>query len=155
MDKLIEQIKRHEGYRKRMYLCTAGKETIGYGYNLKANPLHLSSLEIGNAYKNGMNEVEAERLLKLMVSKCVDQLEEAIPVINRIDMVRQDILINMTYNMGLIGLLKFKKMLLALEKKDYQKASIEMLNSKWKDDVGNRAQELATQMLTGAYADGA
>jgi lysozyme len=155
MDKLIEQIKRHEGYRKRMYLCTAGKETIGYGYNLKANPLHLSSLEIGNAYKNGMNEVEAERLLKLMVSKCVDQLEEAIPVINRIDMVRQDILINMTYNMGLIGLLKFKKMLLALKKKDYKQASIEMLNSKWKDDVGNRAQELATQMLTGAYADGA
>ena len=155
MDKLIEQIKRHEGYRKRMYLCTAGKETIGYGYNLKANPLHLSSLEIGNAYKNGMNEIEAERLLKLMIAKITDQLEEALPVINRLDTVRQDILINMAYNLGLVGLLKFKKTLLALEKKDYQKASIEMLSSKWSSDVGNRAQELATQMLTGAYADGA
>ena len=155
MDKLIEQIKRHEGYRKRMYLCTAGKETIGYGYNLKANPLHLSSLEIGNAYKNGMNEVEAERLLKLMIAKITDQLEEAIPVINRLDTVRQDILINMAYNLGLVGLLKFKKTLLALEKKDYRTASIEMLNSKWRNDVGDRAQELATQMLTGAYADGA
>jgi len=155
MDKLIEQIKRHEGYRKRMYLCTAGKETIGYGYNLKANPLHLSSLEISNAYKYGMNEVEAERLLKLMIAKITDQLEEALPVINRLDHVRQDILINMTYSMGLVGLLKFKKMILALEKKDYQKASIEMLNSKWQRDVGHRAQELATQMIKGAYADGA
>ena len=40
MDKLIAQLKRHEGFRNRVYLCSAGKETIGYGYNLKANPLH-------------------------------------------------------------------------------------------------------------------
>jgi len=152
MDKLIEQLKRHEGYRSRMYLCTAGKETIGYGYNLKANPLHLSSLEISNAYKNGINEVEAERILKLMVSKCIDQLEEAIPFINKLDTVRQDILINMCFNMGLVGLLKFKKTLQLIEAGDYAKASVEMLASKWSKDVGNRALELSTQMKTGVYA---
>ena len=153
MDKLTDQLKRHEGYRKRMYLCTAGKETIGFGYNLKANPLHLSSLEIGNAYKNGMNEVEAERILKLMISKCVDQLEEAIPFINKLDTVRQDILINMCFNMGLVGLLKFKKALLLVKSGDYQKASIEMLDSKWaKYDVPERALELSTQMKSGVYA---
>ena len=152
MDQLIEQLKRHEGYRAHAYRCTAGKRTIGYGYNLTANPLKLSSLELQHAQLVGMGEYEAERLLKLMIAKVTDQLEEALPVINRLNTVRQDVLINMTYNMGLVGLLKFKKMLLALEKKDYQKASIEMLDSKWKDDVGNRAQELATQMMTGAYA---
>ena len=151
MDKLIDQLKRHEGYRKRMYLCTAGKETIGFGYNLKANPLHLSSLEIGNAYKNGMNEVEAERILKLMISKCVDQLEEAIPFINKLDTVRQDCLINMCFNMGMVGLLKFKKSLLLIEAGEYSQASIELLNSKWAKDVGNRALELSTQMKSGAY----
>lgn len=136
-----------------MYLCTAGKETIGFGYNLKANPLHLSSLEIGNAYKNGMNEVEAERILKLMISKCVDQLEEAIPFINKLDTVRQDCLINMCFNMGLVGLLKFKKALLLVKAGDYQKASIEMLDSKWaRDDVPERALELSTQMKSGVYA---
>ena len=151
MDKLTDQLKRHEGYRKRMYLCTAGKETIGFGYNLKANPLHLSSLEIGNAYKNGMNEVEAERILKLMISKCVDQLEEAIPFINKLDTVRQDCLINMCFNMGMVGLLKFKKSLLLIEAGEYSQASIELLNSKWAKDVGNRALELSTQMKSGAY----
>lgn len=152
MDQLIEQIKRHEGYRAHSYRCTAGKLTIGYGYNLSVNPLKLSSLELYHAQLVGMGEHEAERLLKLMIAKITDQLEEAMPVINRLDTVRQDILINMAYNMGLVGLLKFKKMITALEKKDYQKASIEMLNSKWSSDVGNRAQELATQMMTGAYA---
>ncbi len=152
MDQLIEQIKRHEGFRNHSYRCTAGKLTIGYGYNLSANPLKLSSLEIYHAQLHGMGEVEAERLLKLMIARLTDQLEEALPVINRLDTVRQDVLINMTYNMGLVGLLKFKKLLLALEKKDYQKASIEMLNSKWSSDVGHRAQELATQMMTGVYA---
>ncbi len=152
MDKLTDQLKRHESYRKRMYLCTAGKETIGFGYNLKANPLHLSSLEISNFYKNGMNEVEAERILKLMISKCVDQLEEAIPFINKLDTVRQDCLINMCFNMGLVGLLKFKKALLLVKAGDYQKASIEMLDSKWAKDVGNRALELSTQMKSGVYA---
>jgi lysozyme len=152
MDKLIEQLKRHEGYRSRMYLCTAGKETIGYGYNLKANPLHLSSLEISNAYKNGINEVEAERILKLMISKCIDQLEEAIPFINKLDTVRQDILINMCFNMGLVGLLKFKKTLQLIKDGDYANASVEMLASKWSKDVGNRALELSTQMKKGEYA---
>ena len=152
MDQLIEQLKRHEGYRAHAYRCTAGKRTIGYGYNLTANPLKLSSLELQHAQLVGMGEYEAERLLKLMIAKVTDQLEEALPVINRLNTVRQDVLINMTYNMGLVGLLKFKKMLLALEKKDYQKASIEMLDSKWKDDVGDRAPELATQMITGVYA---
>lgn len=152
MDKLIEQIKRHEGFRNHSYRCTAGKLTIGYGYNLSANPLKLSSIELYHTQLVGMGEYEAERLLKLMIAKITDQLEEALPVINRLDTVRQDVLINMAYNMGLVGLLKFKKMIAALEKKDYQKASIEMLNSKWASDVGHRAQELATQMITGVYA---
>jgi lysozyme len=152
MDQLIEQLKRHEGYKVHTYRCTAGKKTIGYGYNLSANPLKLSSIELYHAQLVGMGEYEAERLLKLMIAKITDQLEEALPVINRLDHVRQDILINMTYNLGLAGLLKFKKMIAALEKKDYRKASIEMLDSKWKDDVGDRAQELAIQMITGVYA---
>lgn len=87
-----------------------------------------------------------------MISKCVDQLEEAIPFINKLDTVRQDCLINMCFNMGMVGLLKFKKTLLLIEAGEYSQASIEMLNSKWSKDVGNRALELSTQMKSGVYA---
>ena len=153
MDKLIQQLKRHEGYRQNAYRCPAGKVTIGYGYNLEANPLHLSSLEINHAHKSGMDKIEAERLLKLMVSRIIDQLEVAIPFINQLGPTRQDVLINMTYNLGLAGLLKFKKMLAAVKSGQYEKAAEEMLNSKWRSDVGDRAQELSMQMATGVYAN--
>ncbi len=151
MDKLVEQLKRHEGYRKRVYLCSAGKETIGYGYNLQANPLHLSSIEIAQYYKNGMIEVEAERLLKLMITQCRHQLEVTLPFFSKLDTPRQDVLINMAFNMGISGLLNFKKTLLLIESGDYAKASVEMLASKWSKDVGNRALELSTQMKKGDY----
>ena len=150
---LLDQLKRHEGFRKRVYLdtCTPPKPTIGYGYNLEANPLHLSSLEISQAHTKGINQVEAERLLKLMITQCRHQLEVTLPFFSKLDTVRQDVLINMAFNLGLAGLLKFKKSLLLIEAGEYSQASVELLNSKWAKDVGNRALELSTQMKSGAY----
>ena len=148
---LLDQLKRHEGFRKQVYLCSGGKKTIGYGYNLEANPLHLSSLEISQAHTKGVNQVEAERLLKLMITQCRHQLEVTLPFFSKLDTVRQDVLINMCFNIGLAGLLKFKKSLLLIEAGEYSQASIELLNSKWAKDVGNRALELSTQMKSGAY----
>ena len=150
---LLDQLKRHEGFRKRVYLdtCTPPKPTIGYGYNLEANPLHLSSLEISQAHTKGINQVEAERLLKLMITQCRHQLEVTLPFFSKLDTVRQDVLINMCFNIGLAGLLKFKKSLLLIEAGEYSTASVELLNSKWSKDVGNRALELSTQMKKGEY----
>jgi lysozyme len=151
MDKLVDQLKRHEGFRKRVYICSAGKETCGYGYNLEANPLHLSSLEISQAHTKGINQVEAERLLKLMITQCRHQLEVTLPFFSKLDTVRQDCLINMCFNLGLAGLLNFHKTLLHIEAGEYSEASVEMLNSKWAKDVKGRALELSTQMKKGAY----
>ena len=150
---LLDQLKRHEGFRKRVYLdtCTPPKPTIGYGYNLEANPLNLSSIEISQAHTKGINQVEAERLLKLMITQCRHQLEVTLPFFSKLDTVRQDVLINMCFNIGLAGLLKFKKSLLLIEAGEYSQASVELLNSKWSKDVGNRALELSTQMKKGEY----
>jgi lysozyme len=148
---LLDQLKRHEGFRKRVYICSAGKETCGYGYNLEANPLNLSSIEISQAHTKGINHVEAERLLKLMITQCRHQLEVTLPFFSKLDTVRQDVLINMCFNIGLAGLLKFKKSLLLIEAGEYSQASIELLNSKWAKDVKGRALELSTQMKKGEY----
>lgn len=151
MDQLINQIKRHEGYKQHSYRCTAGHLTIGYGYNLDANPLKLSSLEISHALKNGMMEHEADRLLTLMVGRCIDQLDTAIPWIVNLGNARESVLINMAYNMGLVGLLKFTKTLALIKSGDYPKAADEMLKSKWAAQVGHRAVELSKQMRSGTY----
>ena len=151
MDKLIEQIKRHEGFSEHTYRCPAGKLTIGYGYNLDANPLKLSSVEIKQAAIGGMREHEAERLLKLMVGRCIDQLDIAIPWVVNMGDVRESVLINMAYNMGIVGLMKFTKTLALIKAGDYPKAADEMLRSRWAKQAGHRAVELSEQMRTGVY----
>jgi lysozyme len=151
MDQLLNQIKRHEGYKQHSYRCSEGKLTIGYGYNLDANPLRLSSLEISHALKTGMMEHEADRLLNLMVGRCIDQLDTALPWCADIDAVRESVLINMAYNMGVVGLLKFTNTLSLIKSGDYAAAANEMLKSKWAKQVGHRAVELSEQMRTGVY----
>jgi len=133
---LIEQLKRHEGFRSKPYLCTAGKLTIGYGRNLD---------------DVGISKTEAEYLLKRDIQKCIEQLHARFPVVERLDTVRFDCLINMCFNLGISRLAKFKKMWEAIENNEYKRASEEMLDSKWANQVGVRAQELAYQMLTGKY----
>jgi lysozyme len=151
MDQLINQIKRHEGFSGYVYLCPAGKRTIGYGYNLDANPLGLTPIVVKYTLMNGMAEHEAERLLTLMVGRCIDQLDMALPWCVDIGPVRHDVLINMTYNMGILGLLKFVKTLALIKAGDYPKAADAMLKSRWAAQVGRRAVELAEQMRSGTY----
>jgi len=148
---LIEQLKKQEGFSSVVYKCSGGFNTIGYGYNLEANPLKLSSLEIAHAHTKGMQEHEAERLLKLMIKHIATYLENSGLELN-LNAARTDVLINMAYNLGLSGLLKFKMMLACINKSDYEGASKAMINSLWAKQVKGRAIVLAEQMRSGVYA---
>lgn len=127
---LIEQMKRHEGYRELAYTDTTGHKTIGYGFNIEA----------------GISEKSAEALLQ-------SQMAELWLVCNqqfnawwwRLSRERQAVLLNMCFNLGMAGLLKFKKMLNAIAEGDDEAVVTEMLDSKWAHQVGKRAWELADQ----------
>ena len=67
----------------------------------------------------------------------------------QIDETRQHVLMDMCFNLGTTGLLKFKAMLTAVEARDFDRAAGEMLNSTWARQVGDRAQTLAAMMKTG------
>lgn len=126
----IERLKRHEGFRAKPYRCSAGKLTIGYGLNLDA----------------GISKEVAELLLMHEVSRIENELGK-FHWFRNISFPRQNILINMAYNMGIEGLLGFKKMIKALQQKDFAEAKRQMLDSKWaREDVPNRANELAEEM---------
>ncbi len=148
-EQALNQLKIDEGFRARAYHCTAGKLTIGYGYNLDANPLHLSSVEIAYAHTNGMPEIEAERLLKLMVAQVQKELEQHFHWFSNLNEVRRGALINMAYNLGISGLLKFKNFLACMESGDYQQANLEGINSLWAQQVHDRAERLMTEIKTG------
>ena len=134
--KLIEQIKRHEGFRGKPYMCSAGKTTIGYGHNLDDNPL---------------TEEFAEKLLVQDVFDAERDLNRNFPKSLDLDQVRRGVLINMVFNLGISRFMGFKNMMAALVAEDYEKAAEEMLHSRWAEQVGNRAIELAEQMRTGKY----
>lgn len=126
---------RHEGLKLKPYRCTAGKLTIGVGRNIEDNG--ITEVEARMMLRNDI-EVSRSPLLKL---KWFTELNPA----------RQDVVINMVFNLGLSRFLKFKKTIAFLQDKQWENASIEMLNSSWAKQVGNRAQELAAIIVTGKY----
>jgi lysozyme len=128
------QLVRHEGIRLKPYHDSVGKLTIGVGRNL--DDVGITNLEAKVLLENDIERVESELLAKL-------------PVYAALDDVRQRVLMDMAFNMGVEGVLGFPKMLAAINAKDFATAHAEMLNSKWARQVGFRAIELATMMETG------
>lgn len=126
--RLFDMIKRHEGYRQFPYRCTAGALTIGIGRNLDAN---------------GITEEEAEYLCFNDIMKVLMALESHLLYWDEIPVVIQEVLINMAFQMGIQGLLGFRRTLGHIKDKNYVKASEEMLNSRWASQTPNRAKELA------------
>ena len=134
---MIEQIKLDEGLRLRMYKCTADKWTVGYGFNLDANPI---------------TEDIAHQLLILILSDVEDSLFKHGLLGPEHNDARKAVMLNMAYQMGVNGLLGFKKAIKAYRELDYKTASAEMLNSKYaKIDTPSRARKMAEQMLTGEF----
>ena len=134
--KLAEQLKKHEGLRLKPYTDTVGKLTLGIGRNLA---------------DKGITEQEALFLLNNDVDYFYGQLNKKLDWFKNLDDCRQNVLVNMAFNLGVAGLLSFKSMLEECKNEQYNFASIEMLNSKWAKQVGDRSLELSRQMLTGEY----
>lgn len=131
---LREQLLRDEGCRLKPYRDQVGKLTIGVGRNLD---------------DVGLSQTEADFLLDNDISRATAAVIARVPWAMTLDEVRREVLINMAYNCGIAGLLGFKKMLAACERGDWAAAKTEMLASKWAGQVGERAERLAEQMVTG------
>ena len=80
-----------------------------------------------------------------------DKIKKEINWFWALDDVRQNVLVNMAFNLGVSGLLTFKNTLRLISFSRYEEAAEEMLNSKWARQVGYRAEELAEQMRTGEF----
>jgi len=137
--KLVLSIKENEGLKLKPYRCTEGKLTIGYGRNLEHN-----GISENEALEMLVNDVVS--IKKALASSL--NFERAISFINLPDHV-QNVLVEMAYQMGVNGLLKFRKTLSFVKNGQYEKASIEMLNSKWARQTPNRAKKLSNLMKGG------
>lgn len=126
----------HEGEKLKVYKCTAGKNTIGVGRNLD---------------DVGITQEESRFLLSNDIKRVTAELTKALPWFTKLDPVRQTVLLDMCFNLGLAGLLKFKNTLAFFQAGNYQKASENMLLSLWAKQVGRRAVRLSEMTRTGQW----
>ena len=137
MNKLIEQLKIHEGFRSTVYTCSGGKKTCGYGRNLE---------------DIGISEEEAEMLLKNDIYEATNQLLNAFPWMATFSDVRISAMINFTFNVGIGTVRKFSNTIEYLKNEDWEAAADEMMDSKWAEQVGDRAIQITEQIRTGRWA---
>lgn len=126
-------IRDHEGFRSAVYQCPAGYWTLGYGRNVE---------------QVGITEQEGDFLLTNDISACRRDLQSCI-FWGRLNVVRRSVLIDMRYNLGPTRFFGFKKMLAALSVDDYVQAAVEMMDSRWAQQVPNRALRLSSMMRLG------
>ena len=128
---------RDEGLKLTVYKDSLGIETIGVGRNLR---------------DRGITKPEALALLDNDILECVSDLTKSFPWFSALDEVRQHVLLNMRFQLGPSRFRTFKKLLDALERKDYGAAADSMRFSKWAEQVPNRAKRLIEEMRSGVSA---
>jgi lysozyme len=144
LQQLYIDLKEDEGKRLKPYRCPANKLSIGYGRNLEDNGISLD---------------EAEYLLRNDIKRTETELKNALPFYIKLDDVRQNVLINMAFNLGVPRLLKFKKTLAYIQDFEFEKASKEMLVSKWHRDFvrwngGRDTNKLRSRKLSKLMKEG-
>ena len=125
---LLERIKHHEGFRSKVYQCTEGYDTIGFGFAIKDLVL---------------DEDIAEMILMRKLEDLMKRIGKTFSWWKSADSDVKDVVVEMCFQLGGSGFSKFKKTIDHLENKRYGKASAEMLDSKWARQTPNRALELS------------
>ena len=131
-DEMATMIRRHEGYSTKVYLDTVGVPTGGYGHAfLPGSPIppHIADQFLWLDIKQAMEDCDSFNL--------------------HLDDTRRGVIVNMLFNLGKPKFRQFRKLIAALKDGDYDKAALEMLDSKWASQVKTRAVELANIMKTG------
>lgn len=154
---LLEELVKHEGLRLQVYQDTLGIDTIGIGRNLKDRGISKEELDeldiptIGHVYEYGITEADAMVLAENDVQIVEEELLRAHPCVEDLDAVRQLVLVDMAFNMGVPRLCKFVKMWNAIHENKFDAASKEMLDSRWANQVKSRSVKLANAMHNGAF----
>lgn len=140
---ILEQLQRDEGLRLFPYLDSVGVKTIGYGHNLQAHPI--------GGVDCGISLLLAEHILQQDITRTTLELLAALPGTKDLDKPRFGVLLNMSFNMGVHGLLGFVNFLAYLQTGQWDSAAAAMLASRWAKQVGLRASRLSEQVRTGLW----
>ena len=114
MNEAVQRLCLHEGIRLQPYKCPAGYWTIGVGRNLETNPPTAEEKRVIGDWRNGITKNAAFYLLRNDIKRISDECARQIPFWKNLDDERQYALVDMAFNLGMAGLLKFQKILRAV-----------------------------------------
>ena len=141
-DKLVKELILDEGYIYEIYKDHLGYLTFGVGH-LVLNTDEEYGKEVGTP-------VSEKRILECLnndVDIVCEELDRNLYWWRELNDNKQRVMVNMCFNLGYPRLSKFKKFLAAMEVHDFETAAIEMMDSKWANQVGLRAERLKKRVL--------
>lgn len=153
--KLTKQLTRHEGKRLTVYKDSEGIPTIGIGFNLQRadakEKIEALGLDFDKVLSGGtsLTDEQAEALLDGDITTSIADCRLVVANYDDLSDVRKRVVIDMTFNLGKTRFSGFKKMIAAVEAGDFDKATVEMTDSRWCRQVKTRCTTLRKMMKTG------
>lgn len=141
---LINELKREEGFRDRVYQCSEGVDTIGYGFNVKY--LSKDELALNGGFIEPMSEEIATKILESKVKKLIKSVDEVYSWIDSLPEVVKIGIYDMIYQLGIKGFGSFVNTQKYLKLLDYPKAIENIKNSKWAKQTPRRANNLIKRL---------
>lgn len=141
----------HEGMVLHLYKDTLGFKTIGVGRCIDKNPLTPEEKKACGDLSQGITKNAAYMLLRNDITRCEEELRKYIPFYKELPVERQYALLDICFQQGIQGLLKYKKMLNCLKNKDYKGAAFECLNSNYHKQTPARCERIAKLIKTGEW----
>jgi len=138
MNELIKMLKRHEGVKTHCYRDHLGLETIGVGRCIAEGSL-------------GLSDDEVEYLLSNDIARCRDELTDEYFWFPALNEARQAAMIDISFNLGATRLRGFVKALDAMANEKFEEAAAHFLDSRWANQVGNRAIEVTDMIRSGQW----
>ena len=141
IDQLRMELEYDEGCKYEIYLDHLGLPTFGIGHLVTEDDPE-NGQEVGTPVDEARVVEVFEQDVQITIGECKklyddwDDLPEEV----------QLIIANMMFNMGRPRLSQFKMMKTAIDARDWSEAAIQMADSKWYNQVPNRAGRLCERM---------
>tara|TARA_R100000005_G_scaffold13364_1_gene5356 strand:- start:3259 stop:3702 length:444 start_codon:yes stop_codon:yes gene_type:complete len=142
--RLLEELMLDEGVIHEIYNDHLGYPTFGVGHLITEK-----DEEHGKPLGTPVSEERVAECLNADVDIVCAELDKNMEWWRGLNDTRQRVMANMCFNLGYPRLSKFKKFLAAVQEEDWETAAVEMMDSKWATQVGDRAVRLREKMLNG------
>ena len=137
IDQLRDTLKIDEGVKYEIYNDHLGYPTFGIGHLVVE-----SDEEHGKPVGTPVSEERVNTVFDKDVAVMIDEAKKIFPNLDELPEEAQQVIVNMTFNMGRPRLSQFKKFIAGVNAGDWNKAAVEMMDSRWAKQVGARAERL-------------